>query len=190
MKNIRWLAPSTYLLVCTIVLAAPSITVGQKLPPTTKIAQQPDQMPDMQTATPPPQGLGGQSAGAPEHAQATGPGLRLEDLELMALNNNPTLSQAAAEVRAASGRKQQAGLYPNPTVGYEGAEIRGGSFRGGEQGFFVQQNIVLGGKLGLSRQVFEQERQQASAEADEQRLRVLNNVHLLFYQALAAQKML
>jgi cobalt-zinc-cadmium efflux system outer membrane protein len=189
MNNIRWLAATTHVLVWTISLAAPNITVGQKLPPTIKTAQQPDQMPDMQTATPPPQQPGGQSAGTPEHAQASGPGLRLEDLEQMALKNNPTLSQAAAEVRAASGRKQQAGLYPNPMVGYEGAEIRGGSFRGGEQGFFVQQNIVLGGKLGLSRQVFEQERQQASAEASEQRLRVLNNVHLLFYQALAAQKM-
>ncbi len=99
MKNIRWLAPSTYLLVCTIVLAAPSITVGQKLPPTTKIAQQPDQMPDMQTATPPPQGLGGQSAGAPEHAQASGPGVRLEDLEQMALNNNRFEQQAVESSR-------------------------------------------------------------------------------------------
>ena len=122
-------------------------------------------------------------------AQPSGPALHLEDLEQMALAANPTLVQAAAEIRAAQSRKRQAGLYPNPTVGYTGSEIRGGSFRGGEQGFFVQQNIVLGGKLGLSKNVLEQERKEAETEAEEQKLRVLNGVQILFYQALAAQKM-
>jgi cobalt-zinc-cadmium efflux system outer membrane protein len=41
----------------------------------------------------------------------------------MALKNNPTLAEAAAEVRAAEGRQLQAGLYPNPVVGYAGEEI-------------------------------------------------------------------
>ncbi|HZQ92513.1 MAG TPA: TolC family protein [Terriglobales bacterium] len=118
-----------------------------------------------------------------------GPALSLAALEEMAAANNPTLKQAAAEVRAAEGRKQQAGLYPNPTVGYTGEEIAGGPSRAGQQGFFVQQEIVLGGKLGLSRSVFEKERQQALAEAQEQQIRVLNNVRLLFYQALAAQQL-
>ena len=121
--------------------------------------------------------------------QPGGPALRLEDLEQMALASNPTLVQAAAEIRAAEGRKRQAGLFPNPTVGYTGSEIRGGSFRGGEQGVFVQQNIVLGGKLRLSKSVFEQERKEAETEAEEQKLRVMNGVQILFYQALAAQKM-
>ncbi len=125
------------------------------------------------------------------HPQAaTGSTLRLEDLEQMALANNPTLKQAEAEVRVAAGRRQQAGLYPNPTVGYTGEEIRGGFARGGQQGFFVEQTFVLGGKLAKSRQVFEQEHVQAEAEAEEQRFRVLNAVRLLYYQALAAQEML
>lgn len=119
-----------------------------------------------------------------------GPTLTLATLEEMATANNPTLKQAEAEIRASESRKKQAGLYPNPTAGYIGEQIRGGSFRGGEQGFFVQQEIVLGGKLGLVRNVFEQERQQAVAEAQEQRLRVLNNVHIFFYQALGEQRRL
>ncbi len=118
------------------------------------------------------------------------PVLTLEQLEQMALANNPTLAQASSEVRAAAGRTRQAGLYPNPTVGYQGEEIRGGSFRGGEQGFFVQQDIVLGGKLGLSRKVFQQEQKQADAEKEEQKLRVLNGVRLFYIQALAAQQTL
>ena len=116
-------------------------------------------------------------------------GLTLADLEQMALSNNPTLAQAAAEIRAASARKLQAGLYPNPTVGYQGEQIRGGIQGGGEQGFFISQNIVLGRKLGLSREVAEQERKQAGAEAEEQRLRVINSVRMFYYRALAAQEM-
>src|SRR5438874_2445639 len=43
-----------------------------------------------------------------------------------ARQNNPTLHQAEAGIRAARARAQQAALYPNPTVGYAGDEIRGG----------------------------------------------------------------
>src|SRR5262249_51136130 len=42
--------------------------------------------------------------------------MRLADLERMALENNPTLKQAAAQIDAAAGRAKQAGLYPNPTI--------------------------------------------------------------------------
>ena len=118
------------------------------------------------------------------------PVITLDQLEQMALANSPTMVQAASEIRAAAGRAKQAGLYPNPTIGYQGEEIRGGSFRGGEQGFFVQQDIVLGGKLGHSRKVFQQEQKQAEAEKEEQRLRVLNGVRLFYVQALAAQQTL
>ena len=126
-------------------------------------------------------------AQAPPPDQKT---ITLEELQQMALQNNPTLAQATANIRAAEGRKQQSGLYPNPTVGYQGEEIRGGSFRGGEQGFFVQQNIVTAGKLGLNRNIFEQEKRQAETEADEQKLRVATNVKMSYIQALAAQQTL
>jgi cobalt-zinc-cadmium efflux system outer membrane protein len=124
-----------------------------------------------------------------KQANAKGPLLQLEDLERMAFNGNPTLLQAATEIRAANGRKLQSGLWPNPTAGYTGEEIRGGSFGGGEQGFFVQQDVILGGKLGLNRKIFAQEVRQAESEREEQRLRVANAVKIRYYQALAAQEM-
>jgi len=124
-----------------------------------------------------------------ESGQLGAPGLTLEQLQQMALANNPTLGQAKASVNAAAGRTRQAGLWPNPTIGYIGEEIRGGSFGGGQQGVFLQQNIVLGGKLGLDRKIFAEQGKQAEAEAEEQRLRVENGVRIAFYQALAAQQM-
>jgi cobalt-zinc-cadmium efflux system outer membrane protein len=116
--------------------------------------------------------------------------ITLEELQRMALQNNPTFAQSAANIQAAEGRKKQSGLYPNPTVGYQGEQIRGGSFHGGEQGFFVQQDIVLGGKLGLNRKIFDQELKQAETEAEEQKLRVVTNVRMSYIQALAAQQTL
>jgi cobalt-zinc-cadmium efflux system outer membrane protein len=116
--------------------------------------------------------------------------ITLEELQQMALQSNPTFAQSAANIQAAEGRKKQSGLYPNPTLGYQGEQIRGGSFRGGEQGFFVQQDIVLGGKLGLNRKIFDQELKQAETEAEEQKLRVVTNVRMSYIQALAAQQTL
>ncbi len=134
-------------------------------------------------------GAWGQEMPGMKHAAEASSILTLPQLEQMALENNPTLAQSAAEVRAAAGREQQSGLYPNPTVGYQGEQIRGGVQRGGEQGFFVSQDIVLGGKLGFSRKVRQQEKKQAESEAEEQKLRVLNGVRLAYYRALAAQEM-
>src|ERR1700681_2414284 len=131
--------------------------------------------------------------GLPCQAQAPaseGKTITLEELQQMALQNNPTFAQSAANIQAAEGRKKQSGLYPNPTVGYQGEQIRGGSFHGGEQGFFVQQDIVLGGKLGLSRKIFDQELKQAQTEGEEQKVRVVTNVRMSCIQALAAQQKL
>ena len=126
---------------------------------------------------------------SPKNTITPSSGLTLAELEQIALSNNPTLAQASSEVRAAAARKLQSGLYPNPAVGYQGEQIRGGIQGGGEQGFFVSQDIVLGGKLGLNRNIFEQQKKQAEAEAEEQRLRVINSVRMLYYQSLAAQEM-
>jgi cobalt-zinc-cadmium efflux system outer membrane protein len=118
-----------------------------------------------------------------------GGGLRLEDLEQMALANNPTMAQAQANLRAAAGLTRQAGLYPNPTVGYYGDEIRGGYISGGKQGGFISQTIVLGGKLRAARRVAELEANEVETSGQIQRQRILNNVRASFYQVLAAQRL-
>jgi len=138
----------------------------------------------MPTATPSP-GL------RPDPEIDSRPVLRLEDLEAMAMKNNPTLAQADAGIRAAEGRRRQAGLFPNPIVGYFGEEL---SFRAAgetsEHGVFVEQTIPLGGKLSKSRRIFAREKEQAQSLAETQRLRVLNSIRMLYYDALGAQRLL
>lgn len=125
---------------------------------------------------------------ARQTAAVTTPPLTLERLEEMALANHPTLRQAEAEIEASRGRARQAGAFPNPVVGYTGEEISSGPvIRGGEHGFFVEQKIPLGGKLGRSREVFQREVVEAEALADLQRQRVLTTVRVLFYETLVAE---
>src|SRR5207249_11774505 len=103
---------------------------------------------------------------------------------------NPTLRQTEAEIRASKARLQQSGLYPNPTVAYTGDEIRGGSVGGGKQGFFVQQTMVTGGKLGLSGEVYAKDVKLAEIEAEEQKMRVQSAVKMAFLRVLAVQELL
>lgn len=124
-----------------------------------------------------------QPASAAKH-----PALRLEEFEHIALAHNPALAEANDLVRRSAGQARQAGLYPNPSAGYEGGEIRGGSFGGGEQGAFLSQTIVLGGKLGLHKRVFQAQQREDEAGAAEQRDRLLSDVDQRFYAALTAQE--
>src|ERR1700722_19875925 len=149
-------------------------------------AQQPS-MPGMRMDhSSPPQS----PASAPQLLQgvSTHPPLKLEAFLAMADKNNPTLRQAAAVVRRSAALARQASLYPNPTVGYEGDQIRGGSYGGGEQGGFVAQTIVLGGKLGLRQDVYKQQKQADQIAAEAQMRRVHSDVTRMFYHALSAQQ--
>src|ERR1700761_8396543 len=120
---------------------------------------------------------------------ASRPPLKLQDFLGMADRNNPTLKQAAAMIRRSEAEAAQASLYPNPTVGYEGDQIRGGSYGGGEQGGFVAQTIVLGGKLGLRRDVSLAQKQSDQIAAETQLVRVHSAVTQMYYHALSAQRM-
>ena len=118
---------------------------------------------------------------------AARPAMSLADFEALANANNPTLKEANALVRRSRDQARQAGLYPNPSVGYQGEQIRGGSYGGGEQGGYIQQTIVLGGKLGLRRDIFDQQSHSDQIGVEEQTIRVHGDVQQAFYTALSAQ---
>jgi cobalt-zinc-cadmium efflux system outer membrane protein len=174
-------ATKVILMILTIFLRAAAATYAQQSPPMPAGHMHHGDMKPVEPLFP--------HMGRTEE-QAQGKLFTLDDAQRLAAESNPTLRQAQAELRAAKARKQQAGLYPNPTVGYTGDEIRGGSNNGGKQGFFIEQSIVTGGKLGKSRSVFEQETRVAELEAEQQKTRVETSVKIAFYRVLAAQELL
>ncbi|VAX41875.1 hypothetical protein MNBD_PLANCTO02-3142, partial [hydrothermal vent metagenome] len=111
----------------------------------------------------------------------------LEQLEQLALSNNPTLVQAHAAVNAAHGKWTQVGLYPNPLFLYQGNEIGNGG-KAGLQGGAVRQPIVTAGKLDLNQQTASYEISQANSNYQAQQYRVLTSVRIAYYDVLVAQQ--
>ena len=117
---------------------------------------------------------------------ATG-SLTIADLEQLALANNPTLVQAATFIDAARGKALQAGLPYNPTAGISAENIGVDRTAVEWTWFSLQQQIVTGGKLRLSRMKYEQEAELAEIQAQAQRLKVVNGLTAAYFDVLAAQ---
>ncbi len=114
--------------------------------------------------------------------------LAIEDLEDIALHNNPTLVQAQAGIDQQSGVMQQAGLYPNPQVGYLRSDASPQAGQPLTNGMFFSQEFVTGGKLRLAKATEAQMVEQLRWEREAQQLRVLNDLRLRFYEVLGAER--
>ncbi|QDV78370.1 Cobalt-zinc-cadmium resistance protein CzcC precursor [Planctomycetes bacterium K2D] len=106
----------------------------------------------------------------------------------MALGSNPTLRQAMALVNVERGAALQAGLGPNPYVGYVAEQIGVNGTAGELHGATIQQELVRGNKLGLSRDKYAQRAKIAETNFSAQQQRVLNDVAMRFYETHAAQQ--
>lgn len=113
--------------------------------------------------------------------------LTLSDLEQMALSANPSVSRAASLVEAARGNWVQVGLPFNPSVGYESQQL-GSRGLAEQDGVWVSQEFVRGGKLRLNRQVAAQEVAKAELQLAAQQQRVLTDVRMAYNQVLIAQR--
>ena len=113
--------------------------------------------------------------------------LTLAELEGIAFQNNPTLVAAAARMESARGRQVQKGLYPNPVIGYHATEI-GNLGTAGQQGGFVSQRFITGGKLQLDRAIAGKEIDETHFRFHAQEQKVLSDVRVRFYDALVAQR--
>jgi cobalt-zinc-cadmium efflux system outer membrane protein len=117
---------------------------------------------------------------------AEGMALTLAQFEELALRNNPTIAQAHSNVSGARALLYQVGSYPNPTLGYSGSQI---ADEGTDQHVvFVEQEMVRGPKLALNQQVMRYAIEAQAAAIDSQTLRVLTDVRIKFFVALAAQE--
>ena len=128
-------------------------------------------------------------ASAQSPATSSAAAITLVDLERLAVESNPTTHAAQARVDAARARARQAGAWPNPIVGVTAQEM---PFRNTEPhsstGLFIDQTILLGGKLRLGRAVFDRTVERSEAELELQRQRVLGTVRRLFYQSLTTDR--
>ena len=113
--------------------------------------------------------------------------LSLTDLETLAFEHNPTLSAAKARLSAARGEQLQAGLYPNPKVGYLGMQM-GINGTAGQQGGFIGQRIITGGKLKLDQAAAGKQVTAKHFDFRAQELKVLSDVRIRFYEAMTVQQ--
>ncbi len=112
--------------------------------------------------------------------------MTVQQLESLALSNNPTLRGLAATTHKAAGYRTQVGLRANPSVGYQATQL---ADQGTDQHTaFIEQEFVTGGKLALNRRVQNEAVQAQLHELETQRMRILSDVRSKFYEALAAQK--
>ncbi len=112
--------------------------------------------------------------------------MTLADFESLALGNNPTIAELAATTRKAAGFRTQVGLRANPSVGYQGMQL---ADEGTDQHtIYISQTIVTGDKLELNRRVQNEALRAQLLQLEAQKYRVKTDVHVKFYDALAAQR--
>ena len=114
--------------------------------------------------------------------------LTLAEIEQIALKNNPAILAANLTSAMASGLRQQVGVRANPTVGYWGSQLVDKSTE--QNGAFIHQEFVRGNKLAFNRNVLAHTLNAQRWEAETQRYRVLTDVRMRFFEALAAQRQL
>lgn len=117
---------------------------------------------------------------------STGRSWTFESLESLALQHNPTLAQAAGAVDADRGLYDQVGRYPNPQLGYLRSDSSGSGSQ--SQGVFISQEFVTAGKLKKNRDIEAWDIQRLSWDAEAQRMRVLNDLKIRYYELLGAQQ--
>jgi cobalt-zinc-cadmium efflux system outer membrane protein len=141
-------------------------------------------LPPVEASRDEPERLAHPSGFAASHDGA--PAILMLEAEQLALARHPDVLEAVAALESARGRWLQAGLKPNPSVGYAASEI-GNEGQAGQQGGYIGQTFVRGGKLQLSQAVASHEiamRQQDIVTAQQ---RVLTDVRLAFYELLILQ---
>ncbi len=114
-------------------------------------------------------------------------GITLDELERIALANHPGIAEAYGRVEAARGRWVQVGLPPNPQVGYSGQQL-GSRGLAEQNGVILQQEIIRGGKLRLSREVVRQEIFRAEQELAALEQRVRTDIRSAAFAVLVAQR--
>lgn len=129
------------------------------------------------------------AADIPDQLSATGQmfGSVLNEFEMLALAQNPSLAEQQAIVDSLRGKWIQAGLGPNPSLGFSGQQI----FSQGQAeqiGIYAGHKFVRPEKLTASQAVVCREIEVALQKLAAQQQRVLTDVRLRFFEVLIAQR--
>jgi cobalt-zinc-cadmium efflux system outer membrane protein len=115
------------------------------------------------------------------------PAMTLGQLQELALQYNPTLIQARANVTSMVGDAIQAGTHPNPIIGYESDTV-GSSLNRNYQGVYFSQPVKTANKLGLAREVANVDVMNSQLFVRRTRLEVLSQVKAAYFAVLVAQE--
>jgi len=116
-----------------------------------------------------------------------GAALDVESLVSRALAAHPAVAQAEADLAAARGLWNQAGLGPNPLVGFSGQQLASNG-QAEQIGLLFQQEFLRGNKLGLGQAVAAQEVARAEERIQRARLSVEGSVRRAHAAAAMAQR--
>lgn len=113
--------------------------------------------------------------------------MTLAELEQLALENSPIITQALASITVSQGAAFQAGVYPNPVFGYE-ADTVGSSFTRNYQGVYLSQLVKTANKLPLQRAAANMELMNSQLAYERTQLEVLRLVRAGYYNVLVSQE--
>lgn len=116
----------------------------------------------------------------------------LESLESEALSRNPELRSYEAEVQAAKGQRQQAGLWKNPEISGDYGHRRVSDGSGASDGFTrslaISQTFEFPGKASLRKAIAGQDIQLAELGLNQFRLALRGQIKALAYQYVIASR--
>ena len=144
-----------------------------------------DAMPDENGVEPPVQ-MAVQYSPTMDNLSADQAGMSLENFELLALSNNPTIAELIATTQKAAGYRTQVSLRANPTLGYNGMQIADADTD--QHTLYISQTIITGDKLELNRRVLNEALRAQLLQLEAQKYRVTTDIRVKFYEALAAQR--
>lgn len=112
----------------------------------------------------------------------------LADLQKMAVENSPTLRQAASDVKAAEGNLVQAKTYSNPTIAPFYLQPNNNNAAAGAPGVFLQQPISTFGKKKMQVAAAQKQLENAQLALRRARFDLSTNVRNAYFALIVAQE--
>jgi len=125
-----------------------------------------------------------------EHSAASGPAFTLDEIEQMALLDNPDIRVAVRHMAVVEAHVPTAGALDDPSLMYRGWGVplrRPWDYNSAQNMFMVSQTLPGFGKRGLRTDIAHSDVAEAKAALDNVRLDVRLRVHKAFYDLLRAE---